>query len=56
MNKLVRAEFYDNGKNTGKFVKGMGLNAIEERTEQANGKCLFLQRDDGFHTVNLFKL
>ncbi len=56
MNKLVRAEFYDNGKNTGKFVKGMGLTAIEERTEQANGKCLFLQRDDGFHTVNLFKL
>ncbi len=56
MNKLVRAEFYDNGKSSGKFVKGMGLTAIEERTEQANGKCLFLQRDDGFHTVNLFKL
>lgn len=56
MNKAVRAEYYDNGKCSGKFVKGMGLTAIEERTEQANGKCLFLQREDGFHTVNIFKL
>jgi len=56
MNKLVRVEYSDNGKQGGKFTKGMGLTAIEERTEQANGKCLFLQRDDGFHTVNLFKL
>ncbi len=56
MNKLVRVEYADNGRENGKFVKGMGLTAIEERTEQANGKCLFLQREDGFHTVNLFKL
>lgn len=56
MNKLVRVEYADNGKPSGKFTKGMGLTAIEERTEQANGKCLFLQREDGFHTVNLFKL
>ncbi len=57
MNKIIRVEYADNGKlKTNGFKKGMGLTAIENRTEKAGGKCLFLQREDGFHIVNIFNI
>ena len=41
MNKVIRAEFKDNGKGSDSFRKGTGLTAIEERTVLTDGKCIF---------------
>ena len=56
MNKVVRAEFKDNGGGSGDFKKGTGLTAIEERTVLADGKCVFLMQPGGFSVVNIFNL
>ena len=56
MNKVIRVEMKDNGKGAVTFKKGMGLTAIEDRTVQAGGKCLFNMRTDGFHIINIFTL
>ncbi len=56
MNKAIRAELWDNGRPNEVFAKGMGLTAIEERTERLGGKCVFSARADGFHVVMIFNI
>lgn len=53
---LIRAEFSDNGSCGGQFVKGMGLEAIEDRTAVCGGKCFFRSGHGGFRTINVFYL
>lgn len=52
--KIIRAEFTDNGRNSGGFSKGMGLDGIEDRTTAAGGKCLFQCGITGFKIINIF--
>ncbi len=54
--KMIRAEFSDNGTNSGGFSKGMGLCSIEDRTSLAGGKCLFRCGITGFKTINIFEV
>ena len=56
MNKVIRAEFKDNGGGNEDFKKGTGLTAIEERTVLADGKCIFLMQSSGFSVINVFNL
>lgn len=55
-NKVIRAEFTDNGSNSDSFTKGMGLEAIEERTADAGGNCIFQNGSAGFKIINVFRL
>ncbi len=52
--KIIRAEFSDNGTNSNGFSKGMGLEGIEDRTALCGGKCLFQCGVSGFKTINIF--
>lgn len=52
--KLIRAEFSDNGSVSGGFSKGMGLDGIEDRTAVCGGKCLFQCGITGFKIINIF--
>ncbi len=52
--KMIRAEFSDNGRNSGGFSKGMGLDGIEDRTTVAGGKCVFQCGISGFKIINIF--
>lgn len=52
--KIIRAEFSDNGTNPNGFSKGMGLEGIEDRTALCGGKCLFQCGVSGFKTINIF--
>lgn len=54
--KIIRAEFADNGSNSKSFAKGMGLEAMEERTAAYDGKCVFQSDYTGFKIVNIFRL
>ncbi len=54
MNKIIRAEFKDNGGGSGSFKKGTGLTAIDERTVLAGGKCIFLMQPSYFSVINIF--
>lgn len=56
MNKVIRAEFKDNGGGSDSFRKGTGLTAIEERTVLTDGKCIFLIQPDRFSVVNIFNI
>lgn len=51
--KMIRAEFSDNGASSG-FSKGMGLEAIEDRTAVCGGKTLFQSGAGGFKIINIF--
>lgn len=55
-NKVVKAEFSDNGKGGGNFKKGMGMEAMEERTADCGGSCVFQKSAAGFRIVNVFRL
>lgn len=55
-NKIIKAEFSDNGKSTSPFRKGMGLEAMEERTADCGGSCVFKQNGGGFKILNIFRL
>ncbi|WP_124098533.1 histidine kinase [Ruminococcus sp. Marseille-P6503] len=55
-NKVIRAEYRDNGKCGGDFRKGLGLEAIEERTALCGGKSLFRSGQNGFSITNIFIL
>lgn len=55
-NKVIRAEFRDNGKCDGNYSKGLGLEAIEERTALCGGKSLFRSGQNGFSITNIFIL
>ncbi len=54
MNKAIKAEYKDNGKSAALFEKGLGLEAIEERTIKANGRCFFEKTETGFTITNVF--
>lgn len=54
--KIIRAEFSDNGTDAGVFSKGMGLSGIEDRTSLAGGKCLFQCGITGFRIINIFEV
>lgn len=54
--KIIRAEFADNGSAQNSFTKGMGLEAIEERTAAAGGSCIFQNGSTGFRIINIFRL
>lgn len=55
-NKIIKAEFSDNGQGTGTFKKGMGLEAMEERTADCGGSCVFQKNNGGFKILNIFRL
>ncbi|MDE7361135.1 MAG: hypothetical protein K2N38_04305 [Oscillospiraceae bacterium] len=52
--KLIRAEFADNGCCADGFTSGMGLDGIEDRTAACGGKCLFQCGMTGFKIINIF--
>ncbi|MBD5128782.1 MAG: hypothetical protein HDT43_02485 [Ruminococcaceae bacterium] len=52
--KMIRAEFSDNGSNASGFSKGMGLEGIEDRAAVCGGKCLFQCGVTGFKIINIF--
>lgn len=52
--KIIRAEFSDNGVNSEGFSKGMGLDGIEDRVTLCGGKCVFRRGATGFKTINVF--
>ncbi len=54
-NKIIRAEFSDDGGSDG-FTKGMGLEAMEERTASYGGECVCESDARGFKIINLFRL
>lgn len=54
-NKIIRAEFSDDGGGGG-FTKGMGLEAMEERTALYGGKCVCESDALGFKIINIFRI
>lgn len=52
--KIIKVEYKDNGTSSEGFEKGMGLEAIEERTIGAKGRCFFNQNGKGFWVTNIF--
>lgn len=52
--KMIRAEFSDNGSGRNGFSKGMGLDGIEDRVTVCGGKCLFQCGVTGFKIINIF--
>ena len=54
--KIVKVEYKDNGRSKENFEKGLGLEAIEERTIQTKGRCFFSKGENGFCVTNIFSL
>ncbi len=54
--KVIKVEYKDNGTSEESFEKGLGLEAIEERTVKAKGKCFFTKGEHGFGVSNIFLL
>ncbi len=52
--KIIKVEYKDNGSGGEDFVKGLGLEAIEERTISTNGRCFFRKDEHGFGVTNIF--
>ena len=52
--KIIKVEYKDNGTGKEAFVKGLGLEAIEERTISAGGRCFFRKDEQGFGVTNIF--
>lgn len=52
--KIIRAEFSDNGSGARGFSKGIGLYGVEDRAAACGGKCLFQCGFDGFKIINIF--
>lgn len=52
--KIIKVEYKDNGKSKDAFEKGLGLEAIEERTISAKGRCFFNKGENGFGITNIF--
>lgn len=52
--KMIRAEFSDNGSSSSGFSKGMGLDGMEDRVTVCGGKCLFQCGVTGFKIINIF--
>lgn len=54
MNRIIKVEYSDNGKSEGNFQKGLGLEAMEERTLKNRGRCFFDKSENGFQITNIF--
>jgi signal transduction histidine kinase len=54
MNKIIKVEYSDNGKSEGDYKKGLGLEAIEERTLKSGGRCFFEKTNTRFRITNIF--
>ncbi len=52
--KIIKVEYKDNGKSEEAFEKDVGLEAIEERTVNAKGRCFFSKGENGFCVTNIF--
>jgi signal transduction histidine kinase len=52
--KVIKVEYKDNGKSDECFEKGLGLEAIEERTVNTKGRCFFNKGERGFCVTNIF--
>ncbi|HWT76855.1 MAG TPA: histidine kinase [Mobilitalea sp.] len=52
--KIIKVEYKDNGTSSEDFEKGIGLEAIEERTINAHGRCFFTKGEKGFCVTNIF--
>lgn len=52
--KIIKVEYKDNGRSTDSYHKGMGLEAIEERTAAAKGRCFIHKGEHGFCITNIF--
>jgi signal transduction histidine kinase len=52
--KIIKVEYKDNGKSSENYEIGLGLEAIEERTLKANGRCYFTKGENGFCVTNIF--
>ncbi len=52
--KIIKVEYKDNGKSEEGFEKDVGLEAIEERTVKAKGRCFFSKGEKGFCVTNIF--
>lgn len=52
--KIIKVEYKDNGSSSEHFEKGIGLDAIEERTVNARGRCFFNKSEKGFCVTNIF--
>lgn len=52
--KIVKVEYKDNGHSAESFEKGLGLEAMEERTVNAGGRCFFNIGEQGFCVTNIF--
>lgn len=52
--KIIKVEYKDNGRSSEGFEKGIGLDAIEERTINAKGRCFFQKSEKGFSITNIF--
>jgi signal transduction histidine kinase len=52
--KIIKVEYRDNGTSAESFEKGMGLEAMEERTIGARGRCFFNKGEKGFCVTNIF--
>jgi signal transduction histidine kinase len=53
-NKVIKVEYQDNGKSETKFVKGLGLEAIEERAIKCGGRCFIEKMENEFRITNIF--
>lgn len=53
MSSMIKVQYYDNG-GCKSFVKGMGLQAIEERSIKCGGNCFFEGNETGFYTNLIF--
>jgi len=53
-NKIIKVEYKDNGKTGRDFEKHLGLDAIEERTANAKGRCFITKDENGFCVTNIF--
>jgi signal transduction histidine kinase len=52
--RAIKVEYKDNGSSSEDFEKGLGLEAMEERTIGAKGKCFFHKGERGFTVTNVF--
>ena len=55
LNTISRGEFSTVGGGGG-FARGMGLEAMEERTALYGGKCIYESDHRGFKITNLFRM
>lgn len=52
--KIIKVVYKDNGRSDKGFEKHLGLEAIEERTFNAKGRCFISKDENGFCITNIF--